>query len=363
MALVAREGPFSIRIQRNVPGLGTLWRAARGRNMRAVPHTLPDAQFDRTAEAATTATSTTEAISTGFFSREFAFAAIASLVGAAAFASWHLGSASQPGHSEAFSERSALNPREWKPFKLSHTEKLSPDTNLYRFEFDRDEKLGLNVASCLITRAPIGTSKDGKPIYVIRPYTPVSPPDAMGHFDLVVKTYPEGQMSQYFVRLKAGDTLEVKGPIPKLPYHPNMKRQIGMVAGGTGITPMKQVIDEILKNSADNTQVSLLYGNLSPDDVLLKDELDRLAASHPNFKVYYFVDKPDETWIGGKGYISLSDIKKGLPPPAADTLILVCGPLGMMQHISGDKSPDKSQGKLSGLLNEAGYSEEQVFKF
>lgn len=42
------------------------------------------------------------------------------------------------------------------------------------------------MASCLLTRAPIGAKKeDGTQKFVIRPYTPTSPPDAKGHFDLV----------------------------------------------------------------------------------------------------------------------------------------------------------------------------------
>ncbi len=41
--------------------------------------------------------------------------------------------------------------------------------------------------------------------------------------------------------MQVGDSIEVKGPLSKLPYTPNMKRAIGMLAGGTGITPMLQV--------------------------------------------------------------------------------------------------------------------------
>ena len=35
-------------------------------------------------------------------------------------------------------------------------------------------------------------------------------------------------------------------------------------------------------------QVSLIYGNVSPDDILLKKKLDMLEASHPNLKVLDF---------------------------------------------------------------------------
>ncbi len=50
-------------------------------------------------------------------------------------------------------------------------------------------------------------------------------------------------MSKHIDSLKVGDTLEMKGPIPKYPYSANAKKKIGMVAGGTGITPMLQVRD------------------------------------------------------------------------------------------------------------------------
>ncbi|KAL6223920.1 hypothetical protein ACLB2K_002777 [Fragaria x ananassa] len=231
--------------------------------------------------------------------------------------------------------------------KLQDTARVSHNTQLFRFTFDPTAKLGLDVASCLITRAPIGQDD----------------PDSKGYFDLLIKVYPEGKMSQHFASLKPGDVLEVKGPIEKLRYIPNMKKHIGMIAGGTGITPMLQVIEAILKNPDDTTKVSLLYANVSPDDILLKQKLDLLAAAHPNLKVYYTVDNPTKSWKGGKGFISKDMAVKGLPGPAEDTLILVCGPPGMMEHISGGKAKDWSQGELSGILKELGYTEEMVYKF
>ncbi|XP_073289704.1 NADH-cytochrome b5 reductase-like protein isoform X1 [Primulina huaijiensis] len=257
----------------------------------------------------------------------------------------------------------ALNPDKWIEFKLQDKVEASHNTQLFRFSFDPNLKLGLDVASCIITRAPKQNDADGKTNYVIRPYTPISDPDAKGYFDLLIKVYPEGNMSQHFASLKPGDVVEVKGPIEKLRYNPNMKKHIGMIAGGSGITPMLQVIDAIVKNPDDNTQVSLLYANVSPDDILLKKKLDLLAASHPNLKVFYTVDKPTKDWHGGTGYVSKDMVVKGLPSPSDDTLILVCGPPGLMKHISGDKAKDRSQGELTGILKEIGFTENMVFKF
>ncbi|KAJ7978887.1 NADH-cytochrome b5 reductase [Quillaja saponaria] len=222
---------------------------------------------------------------------------------------------------EAESERVALNPDKWIEFKLQDTARVSHNSQLFR-------------------------------------YTPISDPDSNGYFDLLIKVYPEGKMSQHFASLKPGDAVEVKGPIEKLRYTPNMKKHIGMIAGGTGITPMLQVIEAILKNPHDNTKVSLLYANVSLDDILLKQKLDILAATHPNLK-----DNPTKSWRGGTGYISKAMAVKGLPDPSDDTLILVCGPPGMMKHISGDKAQDRSQGELTGILKELGYTEQMVYKF
>lgn len=82
-------------------------------------------------------------------------------------------------------------------------------------------------------------------------------------------------MSQHMDHLKIGDTIEVKGPKGKFHYEPNMKAHIGMLAGGTGITPMLQIINgwwylkvynyqnkrtnpfyqAVLKNPADKTKI------------------------------------------------------------------------------------------------------------
>lgn len=75
-----------------------------------------------------------------------------------------------------------------------------------------------------------------------------------------------------------------QGPIIKVKYEPNMKEAIGMVCGGTGITPMLQVVEGILSNPADKTKVSLVFANNEERDILLKDRLDALAKKHPNFK-------------------------------------------------------------------------------
>ena len=80
---------------------------------------------------------------------------------------------------------------------------------------------------------------DGKDVY--RAYTPVSDDAQLGSVDFVIKLYEQGKMSKIISKLKVGDRLLFKGPKGKLQYKANYKTEIGMVAGGSGITPCYQV--------------------------------------------------------------------------------------------------------------------------
>merc|ERR1711977_115592 len=254
----------------------------------------------------------------------------------------------------------------WTSFTLGERKEVTGNTHLYRFKLENpEESLNLPIASCLLVRARIGSEQeDGTRKFVIRPYTPTSASTAKGHFDLIVKVYGKGVMSKHFGDLKAGDNLEIKGPIVKLPYAANMKKHIGMVAGGTGITPMLQVAEAILKNPEDKTKISLIFANVTEGDIILREELDAYKKKYPDqFDCYYVLDKPGFFWRGGKGYVTKDMLAKHMPPPAEDNMVFVCGPPPMMEHISGNKAPDKSQGELKGLLKNLGYSTSQVFKF
>jgi cytochrome-b5 reductase len=99
-----------------------------------------------------------------------------------------------------------------------------------------------------------------------------------------------------------------------------------MIAGGTGITPMLQIIRAALKNPGDSTKLSLIYANVNFEDILLKKELDDLAAIHADrFKVYYVLNNPPANWDGGVGFVSQEQIKEHLPPTNHDIKILLCG--------------------------------------
>ncbi len=221
--------------------------------------------------------------------------------------------------------------------------------------------MGLKTASALYVQETV----DGKE--VARPYTPTTLGDVKGHFDLVVKGYPAGKVSKALVEKRVGDEVLVKGPIHKFDYHPNQFRRVGLVAGGTGITPMFQLLQEMVWSADEHAHISLVYANRTEQDILLRDELEAIKAAAEKagkrVDIHYVVEAAGPSWTGSKGFISPAVIAKHLPPPSPGTKIFVCGPPPMMEAISGSKAKDYSQGELKGLLARAGFTKDQVFKF
>ncbi|KAK4996657.1 NADH-cytochrome b5 reductase [Elasticomyces elasticus] len=246
--------------------------------------------------------------------------------------------------------------------KLESVEQINHNTKKLRFHLPTEDSVsGLSIASALITKYK-GPETE-KP--VIRPYTPVSDEDTAGYLDFIIKRYPDGPMSEHLHSMNPGQRLDMKGPIPKYPWSPNKHDHIALIAGGTGITPMWQLARAIFKNPEDKTKVTLVFGNVSEEDILLKREWEALENEYPNrFRAFYVLDKPPEGWQQGKGFITKELLKTVLPGPKdTNVKVFVCGPPGMYKAISGPKKSPSDQGDLDGLLKELGYEKEQVYKF
>jgi cytochrome-b5 reductase len=260
----------------------------------------------------------------------------------------------------------ALDPNEFKDFKLKEVIPINHNTKQFRFELPSGTtQLGLPTASAIITKFQSGTKADGSPQNVTRLYTPIEDPalEKAGFFDLIVKKYPDGKMSSHIHDLKPGDTLSMKGPIKKWEYKANEFEKIGLVAGGTGITPMLQLLQRIASNPSDKTKVSLVFANIAQEDILLKEYLDKIVASKPDqFKVHYVLEKAPKGWTQGIGYINDKILTEFMPAPGKGK-VFVCGPPPMVNAISGPKAKDYSQGEVGGVLKKLGYTENDVFKF
>lgn len=185
-----------------------------------------------------------------------------------------------------------------------------------------------------------------------RKYTPVSSDQDRGYFELMLKVYqggskeqfPDGgKMSTYLDNVAVGDSIEIQGPFGLYTYEGRGKftvmrkarqyKHVGMIAGGTGITPMLQVIKAALDDPDDTTKLYMLFANQTEPDIFLRDRLEALKNQHPDrFKVHYTLDRPPaQGWEYSTGFIDEKMVRDHLPAPSEDSVVLMCGPPPMIK--------------------------------
>jgi cytochrome-b5 reductase len=223
-----------------------------------------------------------------------------------------------------------LKSTEFQPLPLK-SKQILRGTGLVRLTFELPTpttRLGLPIGQHVAIQAKIGEQT------VTRSYTPTSNDTDLGELVLLIRLYDEGLLTgRYLAQLKVGDEVLFRGPKGAMKYKKGYAKKIGMVAGGTGITPHYQLIRSICEDRYDTTEVSLVYANRTEDDILLRSELDAWAKAYPkNLKVHYMLDNPPEGWQYGSGFVTKDVLEQHMPAPAADgsSKILLCGPPGMI---------------------------------
>uniref|UniRef100_A0A7S1EXR3 FAD-binding FR-type domain-containing protein n=1 Tax=Noctiluca scintillans TaxID=2966 RepID=A0A7S1EXR3_NOCSC len=273
----------------------------------------------------------------------------------------------------AFAAYVLLRPRKTVIF-LDKTRKLaqivdihevSHDTKRFRLSLGgKRTVLGLPVGKHLMIYFPnakkctLGCTWNGRPDpdggreEIERKYTPITGDEALGYVDLMVKIYRPGTVntpggetvwedggkcSGYLDEKRVGDSIDLKGPFGfieylgcgkfKVPGGTRDVRHVAMIAGGSGITPMLQVLMASLRDK-DECQFSMIYGNKTKDDILCKPMLDTLKG---RLNLTYTLDYPPLGWTGKTGFITADMVKEALPSPEFNPLVLLCGPPGMME--------------------------------
>ena len=167
-------------------------------------------------------------------------------------------------------------------------------------------------------------------------------------------------MSQVLGDLPVGGTIDVKGPLGHVTYEGRGSLMLGhskhnvrcfaMLCGGTGITPIYQIITAILKDDQDLTEMHLLYANRTLEDILLREELEQYASKYPSrLKVTHVISRHsanNQDLIAGQTSVIESnldivygrmtpDLVTARLPSGTDPSVfaLLCGPEGLLHDV------------------------------
>jgi len=243
----------------------------------------------------------------------------------------------------------ALDKSAWVEMPLIEREEINDNTRRFRFGLATPTTdLGLPVGQHIFIKGSVG----GKS--VVRAYTPLG--HGPGYVDFVIKVYfplpprfPDGgKLTRHMESLKLGDTLKFKGPLGEYVFNPEEAKpgkpltfskmgeaktpfaRLGLIAGGSGITPCLQVATALLQ-TAQEVEIWLLYANQSPADILCQPELDKIAAD-PRMHIHYTVDRAGDDWKYSVGFINEAMCRDHLPPPGDSTFVFMCGPPPMLDR-------------------------------
>lgn len=131
-----------------------------------------------------------------------------------------------------------------------------------------------------------------------------------------------GSVTKSLQKLKAGESIGVRGPFGS--HWPLHKKDcdVLVIAGGIGFAPLRPALYMLEKQRQNYNKISLLYGTRTPSDILFKKDMEKWKTS--GFDIEVTLDYADPTWQGQIGVVTYL-IKKHLINPL-NTLVLICGP-------------------------------------
>jgi ferredoxin-NADP reductase len=181
------------------------------------------------------------------------------------------------------------------------------------------------------------TAEDG--YQAERSYSIASEP-ARATLAITIERLRGGEVSPYLSdALQVGDRLELRGPIGGyFVWEPSMAGPLFLVAGGSGIVPLMAMLRTRATGDASSraaAPATLLYSSRAWEDVIYRDELERLAASEPGVRVVHTLTRSRPPgWTGLARRIDSPMLAELGVPPSLRPNIYVCGPTPMVESVA-----------------------------
>lgn len=176
----------------------------------------------------------------------------------------------------------------------------------------------------------IGAPDGGPP----RPYSIACSPEQAAEthtLELLVGLEADGSFGLPIPEIRPGSPVEVEGPLGTFFFPVQFPNQrLLFVAGGSGIAPLRAMIDHLLRKDPGQG-ISLLYSARNSEEFAFQEEL-RGHEKRGRLELHCTVTRDESTtWSGGRGRIGRSHFERVVHEPA-NTMCFVCGPMAMVKE-------------------------------
>jgi phenol hydroxylase P5 protein len=182
-----------------------------------------------------------------------------------------------------------------------------------RLVIELDQPLAFNAGQYVQLQAPGGQT---------RPYSVASAPGNGSPIELHVKRSPDGAATDgwIFAGLAVGDQIPVSGPYGQFSFRPAREQPVLLLAGGTGLAPMKSIIQHIDQTGGGH-QVVLYHGVSTAADLYEHAWLEQFAAEHDWFSYRPALSREEHAGRTGRVPAQLAEDY----PRAAGHVAYICG--------------------------------------
>lgn len=168
-----------------------------------------------------------------------------------------------------------------------------------------------------------------------RPYSIAAGPAVCartGTIQLLVGVGDDGTPGPHLPVVTPGTPVVIEGPLGSFVFPGRVdERTVLFVAGGTGIAPLRAMLQDALESSARPPAVSLLYSARTPDEFAFDAELSALAREGRLRYRRTVTRDADPAWHGERGRISRAHLEVMVDNP--ETLCFVCGPTALVHEV------------------------------
>lgn len=250
--------------------------------------------------------------------------------------------------------------------KLLSKTKLAPEVDLFKFSRPPDNNWTFKAGQYMIFHVP---SKDEHPVR--RLYSIASPPHQQETVDFVIEYVPNGLGSTYLSGLKVGEEATLQGPAGVFTMKETDRDKI-FLATGTGVAPMKSMIESILllpqtsqethqegfllqrlQHLSKQKRLYLFWGMKTCEDMYFLDEFKSLAEKYDHFKFKYCFSRETDLFtkmkddvkhtISGRVTVGLEELLTNYDLKVTDFDYYLCGahPVveALRQYLSDKKVP------------------------
>lgn len=211
---------------------------------------------------------------------------------------------------------------EVKRARLIEWREIAPGVRHFLFELLGVDKIEFTPGQFV----SLTDSVNGKPIK--RAYSIASPPFGNNRFELCLNLVQGGAFTPHLFSLQPGTELDLQGPLGMF-TQPEPHRETVLVTVGTGVAPYRSILQAFVKPGGPS--YTLLLGARYDSTILYREEFERMAQQHSNFRFLPTLTRPGSEWKGLTGRVQ-QHIQLALGD-RRDLDIMLCGMRAMVEEM------------------------------